>query len=71
VTDGHLLVDIEPDGSLSVDGVARDTDAIRRAAEGRTVHLRGANDIQFSQVQAAMIELQGLNMPIAIVSGDN
>ncbi|UQV18294.1 hypothetical protein MU852_16475 [Brevundimonas albigilva] len=71
MTGGSLLVDIAPDGSFSIDGVAADPDAVRRAAEGKAVFLRGTPDIQFAQVQAAMIELQGLNMPVALVGKDN
>ena len=66
-----LTVIVAQDGSLLVDGQVVDAATVKLIAAERTVYLQGPPDLQFSQFQRAMSDLQGLNIPIAIVGEDS
>ncbi len=65
-----LYVDIRPDGSLMVDGQTVDATEVRQRAGERTVFLRAEPTITYTEFQAVLRQLQGLNIPIAVVSED-
>jgi hypothetical protein len=66
-----VTVVITPAGSLSVDGQVVDASTVKRMAAGNGVFVQSAPDLKFPEFQRAMRDLQGLNIPIAIVGEDS